>query len=154
MKRLFNQLFLLCILASMISCQSAFGVDEFSLVEHELSSEEQFFSIDVEDIVYCLAANYWVGAVEIWDKQPELVQHGGTLAPNLRDDLFIDGGWFTAQATHEPLKVEVKIDKNEGDSPRHLELYVEVVYRNAAGKIDAREAGTGYHIILHQAAHR
>lgn len=149
----FKKLFLLLYLASVFSCQSKFGVLEYSpLQEYEFTSEEQFFSFALEDFANFLIVNYWEGAVEIQSTKPELVSHVNK-GPSIHDDLSIDGGWFTAQTTHEPTKLEVKIDRNESSNPRHIEMYVDIVSRDASGKV-TQKAGSGYHILLHQAAHR
>lgn len=150
MKRLFLKLSLILFLVGTVSCESMYEVMEYyPLQEYSFNSEAQLFSIDVEDIVNRIAINYWEGAAdEDWD----LVQNAGNVPnPNIKDDLLVDGGWFIAQATHEPLKLEVKIEKNESESPRHIEIYVDMVNRNGAGKITTK-AGHGYHILLHQAA--
>lgn len=148
-----NKLFLLLYLASVFSCQSKYGVLEYSpLQEYEFASEEQVFSFDLENFANLLIVNYWEGAVEIQSTQPELISHAHS-GPDIHNDLSVDGGWFTAQATHEPTQLKVIIDKNEGNSPRHMEMYVDIVNRDASGKV-TQKSGSGYHILLHQAASR
>lgn len=144
-----NKLFLLLYLASVFSCQSKYGALEYSpLQEYEFPSEEQLYSFDLEDFASLLIVNYWEGAVEIQSEQPELVRHANK-GPDTHNDLSVDGGWFTAQATHEPTQLKVKIGKNENNSPRHIEMYVDIVNRDASGKV-TQKAGSGYHFLLHQ----
>lgn len=151
MKKSLKTLLLLLGLASMLSCQSKYGVLEYSpLQEYEYSSEGQVFSLALEDFANLLIVNYWEGAVEIQSTQPESVSHANR-GPDTHNDLSVDGGWFTAQATHEPTQLKVKIDKNESNSPRHIEMYVDIVSRDASGKV-TQKAGSGYHLLLHQAA--
>ena len=152
MKKDFKVLLVFLGLACMFSCQSKFGVLEYSpLQEYEYSSDEQVFSFALEDFANMLVVNYWEGTVEMQSTQPELVGHANR-GPNIHDDFYVEGEWFTAKATHEPLKLEVRIEKNGSNSPRHIEMYVDIVSRDAAGKA-TQKSGAGYHIVLHQAAH-
>ena len=121
------------------------------LQEYEYSSDEQVFSFALEDFANMLVVNYWEGTVEMQSTQPELVGHANR-GPNIHDDFYVEGEWFTAKATHEPLMLEVRIDKNESNSPRHIEMYVDIVSRDASGKV-TQKSGAGYHIVLHQTAH-
>jgi hypothetical protein len=149
--RCINEFFLFLCLISVLSCHSKFGVLEYyPLQEYEYSSEEQDLSFALEDFANLLIVNYWEGALEIQSAQPESVSHANR-GPDIHNDLSVDGGWFTAQATHEPTQLKVKIDKNESNSPRHIEMYVDIVNRDASGKV-TQKAGSGYHIFMHQAA--
>lgn len=151
-KKDFKVLLVFLGLACMFSCQSKFGVLEYSpLQEYEYSSDEQVFSFALEDFANMLVVNYWEGTVEMQSTQPELVGHANR-GPNIHDDFYVEGEWFTAKATHEPLMLEVRIDKNESNSPRHIEMYVDIVSRDASGKV-TQKSGAGYHIVLHQTAH-
>ena len=151
---LLKKLFLLLGLASVCSCQPKYGVLEYyPLQEFEFSSDPQVFSFDVEDIVHTIVINYWEGGKEVREQQSaqsSLVKHA-TVGPKIYEELHFDGGWFTILATNDPLRLEVDMDKNEGDQ-RHIELWVDMVGRTAAGKIKNSKAGPGYRIDLHQAS--
>lgn len=149
-KTLFQLMCLAC-LACLSSCVHKYGVLKYNPVqEYEFSSDAQVISLDVEDIVCEILVNYWEGEWDDWDRNPEIASHGD-VGPNYRDDLFLAGDWFTVSATHEPLRLEMKIDKNEGDKPRQIEMYVDMVGRKA-GEISIYKSGPGYEIHIHQAA--
>ena len=151
MKKTFNTALVFLGLASLLSCHSKFGVLEYSpLQEYAYSFDEQVISFPLEDISNMLIVNYWEGAVDLQTTQPESVSHVNR-GPDIHNDLSVDGGWFTAQATHEPTQLTVRIDRNESNTPRHIEMYVDIVNRDASGKV-TQKAGSGYHILMHQAA--
>lgn len=142
-----------CLLCSILSCHSKYGAIEYSpLQEHEYSAEEQTITFAMEDFANMLIVNYWEGAADIQSKQPDLVSHANR-GPDIYHDLSVEGGWFTVRATHDPTQLEVKIDKNESNKPRHIEMYVDLVSRDASGKV-TQKAGLGYHFLLHQAIRR
>lgn len=149
-KTLFQLICLAC-LASVNSCAHKYEVLEYYPVEYEFSSDAQVISMDVKDIVNRIHVNYWDGEWDDWDRNPEIASHG-LVGPNYQDDLYLDREWFTVSATHEPLQLEIKIDKNEGNKPRQIEMHVDMVGRKGNGQISSYKSGLGYEINIHQAA--
>ena len=149
--RYLKTLFLLLCVACMDSCSRPKWEADYSLMEYDFSSDAQYFSIDAEDFVHSISVNYWDGEWNDWNRNPEIASHG-RVGPTKTDDLFLDGGWFTVSATHEPLRLEMNIDENEGNKPWQIQMYVKMVGRSADGEIRNTELGPGYQIHIHQAA--
>ena len=141
----FKKFLLILCLASLFSCSSKYGVLKYDpKQEYTFTSEKQTFCFPLEDFSTQLAIHYWEGS-------RELVKHTSTGHSEMID-FFLEGEWFTAQATHEiPTRLEIKLDKNESNNQRHMEIYVDIVNRNCRGKT-TQKTGHGYHLFLHQAA--
>ena len=146
------QFICLACLVSMNSCAHKYGVLQYYPVqEYEFSSDAQTISLDVEDIVCRIHVNYWNGEWDDWNRSPEIASHG-SVGPDYHVDWFLEEEWFTVSATQKPLRVEIKIDKNEGDKPRQIEMHIDMIGRTADGQISSYKSGPGYEIHIHQAA--
>ena len=147
----FKKLLLILCLISLFSCSSKYDLEEPPLYDYELSSDEQVLSLAIKDYATELSIEYWEGALELHSTQPELVKHASWGA-EYQSIIFVSGGWFTVQTTKEQInKLEIKLEKNESTSPRHMEIYVDFGNKNRSGKT-TQKTGHGYHLFLHQAA--